>query len=421
MPVAAYSLLEGSMDIVNPRCAGLDVHKKTVVVCVITPAGRQTRTFDTLTRDLLTLSDWLQSCGCTHAAIESTGEYWKPVFNILEANFDVLLVNAQHVKAVPGRKTDVSDAEWLAELLRHGLLRASFIPPVAQREFRDLTRFRSTFTAERSRLVNRVQKVLEDANLKLASVASNVMGVSGRAMLAELIAGQTDAELLADLAKGKLRKKRGQLVKALEGRVKPHHRFVLTELLCQIDSLDETIDRFSAEIEEYSAPFEEAVALLDTIPGVAQTAAEIIVSEIGSDMSRFASATQLAAWAGVAPGNNESAGKRRSGKTRKGNRALGVALNQAAHAAARMKDTYLSAQYRRLAARRGKKKAIMAVAHSILVMAYYMLLRKEPYCEAGADYFDKRRPESVAKRLQKRLEELGYQVTLQKQTQGLAA
>ncbi len=414
MPVAAYSLLEVSMDIVYPRCAGLDVHKKTVVACVITPEGRQTRTFDTPTRDLLALSDWLQGCGCTHAAIESTGEYWKPVFNILEANFAVLLVNAQHVKAVPGRKTDVNDAEWLAELLRHGLLRASFIPPVAQREFRDLTRFRSTFTAERSRLVNRVQKVLEDANIKLASVASDVMGVSGRAMLAELIAGQTDTELMADLAKGQLRKKREQLVKALEGRVKPHHRFVLTELLCQIDSLDETIDRFNAEIEAYRAPFEEAVELLDTIPGVARMAAEIIVSEIGADMSRFASAAQLAAWAGVAPGNNESAGKRRSGRTRKGNKPLGVVLNQAAHAAARMKGTYLSAQYRRLAARRGKKKAIMAVAHSILVMAYYILLRKEPYREAGADYFDKLRPEAVAKRLQKRLEDLGYQVTLQK-------
>lgn len=405
------------MDIVYPRCAGLDVHKKTVVACAITPEGRQRRTFDTLTRDLLALSDWLQSYGCTQVAIESTGEYWKPVFNILEANFEVLLVNAQHVKAVPGRKTDVSDAEWLAELLRHGLLRASFIPPVAQREFRDLTRFRSTFTAERSRLVNRVQKVLEDANIKLASVASDVMGVSGRAMLAELIAGQTDTELLAELAKGQLRKKREQLVKALEGRVKPHHRFVLTELLGQIDGLDETLERFNTEIEAYRAPFEEAVALVDTIPGVAQTAAEIIVSEIGPDMSRFESAAHLAAWAGVAPGNNESGGKRRSGKTRKGNRALGVALNQAAHAAARMKDTYLSAQYRRLAARRGKKRAIVAVAHSILVMAYYMLLRNEPYREAGAAFFDQLRPEALAKRLQKRLEGLGYQVTLQKSPQ----
>lgn len=405
------------MDIVYPRCAGLDVHKKTVVACAITPEGRQRRTFDTLTRDLLALSDWLQSYGCTQVAIESTGEYWKPVFNILEANFEVLLVNAQHVKAVPGRKTDVSDAEWLAELLRHGLLRASFIPPVAQREFRDLTRFRSTFTAERSRLVNRVQKVLEDANIKLASVASDVMGVSGRAMLAELIAGQTDTELLAELAKGQLRKKREQLVKALEGRVKPHHRFVLTELLGQIDGLDETLERFNTEIEAYRAPFEEAVALVDTIPGVAQTAAEITVSEIGPDMSRFESAAHLAAWAGVAPGNNESGGKRRSGKTRKGNRALGVALNQAAHAAARMKDTYLSAQYRRLAARRGKKRAIVAVAHSILVMAYYMLLRNEPYREAGAAFFDQLRPEALAKRLQKRLEGLGYQVTLQKSPQ----
>jgi transposase len=404
------------MEVVYPRCAGLDVHKRTVVVCVIACDRREIRTFGTATRDLLALSDWLQSCQCTHAAVESTGEYWKPVFNILEPNFGVLLVNAQHVKAVPGRKTDVGDAEWLAELLRHGLLRASYIPPAAQREFRDLTRLRSTFIAERSRFVNRIQKVLEDANIKLASVASDVLGVSGRAMLTQLIANQTDAETLADLARGKLRKKREQLVKALEGLVKPHHRFILGELLCQIDSLDETIDRFNTEIEACQAPFEEAVALLDTIPGVGRTVAEVIVSEIGTDMSRFPSAAHLTAWAGVAPGNNESAGKRHSGRTRRGNRVLGVALNQAAHAAAHMKSTYLSAQYHRLAARRGKKRAIVAVGHSILVMAYYMLLRREPYREAGPDYFDRLRPEALANRLQKRLETLGYQVTLQKQS-----
>jgi transposase len=401
------------------RCAGLDVHKKTVVACVIQPDGqggwqRETRTFSTMTVDLLALSDWLTACGCTHVAMESTGDYWKPVFNLLEGNFEVWLVNPQHVKAVPGRKTDVKDAEWLAELLRHGLLRPSFIPPVAQREMRDLTRYRSTFIRERATLVNRLQKVLEDANIKLASVATDVMGVSGRAMLAELIAGQTDPTRLAELAKGRLREKRPQLAKALEGRVKPHHRFVLTELLCQIDNLDETVARFDEQIQErLTAPFEEAVMLLDTIPGVARRAAEMIVAEIGTDMSCFPSADDLAAWAGVAPGNHESAGKRYSGKTRKGNRTLRTVLTQAAHSATRTK-TYLAAQYRRLAARRGKKRAILAVAHSILVMAYHMLNRKEPYREAGVDYFDRFRSEEVAKRLLKRLQSLGYEVALTK-------
>jgi transposase len=365
-----------------------------------------------MTSDLLVLSDWLAGYDCTHVAMESTGEYWKPVFNLLEATFEVWLVNPQHVKAVPGRKTDIKDAEWLAELLQHGLLRASFIPPVAQRDLRDLTRYRTTFIRERATLVNRVQKVLEDTNIKLASVATNVLGVSGRAMLAELVMGQTDPEALADLAKGRLREKRPQLVKALEGRVKPHQRFVLSELLCQIDSLEETIARFDEQIRQACAPFEEAVTLLDTIPGIARQAAEVIVAEIGMDMSRFPSAAALAAWAGVAPGNNESAGKRLSGKTRDGNRTLRTVLNQAAHAAAHTKATYLSAQYRRLAARRGNKRAIMAVAHSILVIAYHMLRRKEPYREAGADYFDKLRPEAIAKRLVKRLQALGYQVSL---------
>ncbi len=417
------------MKVVYERCAGLDVHKKTVVACVIMPDGtggwrRETRTFSTMTADLLVLSDWLQSLGCTHVAMESTGDYWKPVFNLLEATVEVLLVNAQHVKAVPGRKTDIKDAEWLAELLQHGLLRASFIPPVAQRELRDLTRYRNTFIRERATLVNRVQKVLEDANIKLGSVASNVMGVSGRAMLEALIAGDTNPERLADLAKGRLREKREQLIKALEGRVKPHHRFVLTELLCQIDSLDETIARFGEQIQQQmrqaDLPFESVACLLDTIPGIARQAAEGIVAEMGVDMNRFPSAHDLASWAGVAPGNHESAGKRYSGKTRKGNRTLTTLLVQVAHAAAHTKNTYLAAQYRRLAARRGKKRAILAVAHSILVMAYHMIRNNEPYREAGADYFDQLRPTDTANRLKKRLEALGYQVTLEKQAIALA-
>jgi transposase len=290
-------------------------------------------------------------------------------------------------------------------------LKASFIPPLGQRELRELTRHRTNFVRERATLVNRVQKTLESANIKLASVASNVVGVSGRAMLAALLTGQTDTAQMAELAKGRLRDKRDQLSKALEGRVKPHHQFVLTELLGQIDSLDETIARFDAEIEKYCRPFEEAVALLDTIPGVARRSAEVIISEIGNDMSRFPTANHLAAWAGVAPGNNESAGKRYSGKTRKGDQALEVALIQAAHAASHTHNTYLAAQYHRLAARRGKKRAIVAVAHSILVIAYHLIQRKEPYRELGADYFDKRRPEATAKRLLMRLQKLGYDVS----------
>jgi transposase len=405
------------MDVVYTRCAGLDVHKKTVVACVIRPGGssgwqRETHTFGTMTADLLALSDWLSGHGCTHVAMESTGEYWRPVFNILEGNFEVLLVNAQHIKAVPGRKTDVKDAEWIAQLLQHGLLRASFIPPVAQRDLRDLTRHRSNFIRERATLVNRVQKVLEGANIKLGSVATNVLGVSGRAMLDALVAGEANPEVLADLARGRLRDKREQLSQALTGRVKPHHRFVLTELLCQIDSLDETIARFDLEIEAYCAPFEMAVVLLDTIPGVGRETAEVMVAEMGADMTHFPSADHLASWAGLAPGNHESAGKRLSAKTRKGNRTLCTALVQAAHGAAHTKDTYLAAQYHRLAARRGNKKAIIAVAHSILVIAYHLIQRQEPYRELGADYFDKRRPEATAKRLVKRLENLGFDVQL---------
>jgi transposase len=401
------------MHIMYERCAGLDVHKQTVVACVLTPEGQETRTFGTMTVDLLALADWLLTCGCTHVAIESTGDYWKPVFNILEGTCEVLLVNAQHVKAVPGRKTDVKDAAWLAELLQHGLLRASFIPPVAQRELRDLTRYRSTFIQERVTLINRVQKLLEEANIKLAAVASDIMGVSGRAILAALVTGHAHPQTLAELAKGRLRSKRDRLAKALEGRVKPHHRLVLTELLSQIDSLDEAIARFDARIQEVCGPFDEAVGLLDTIPGVARHTADMIVAEIGTDMARFPSADHLASWAGVAPGNHESAGKRTSGKTRKGNRFLRTTLVQAAHAAVRTKGTYLSAQYRRLAARRGKKRAILAVAHSMLVMAYDMIQRQEPYREAGADFFDRLQPEDTARRLVKRLESLGYHVTLQ--------
>ncbi len=405
------------MQVVYTHCAGLDVHKKNVVACVMIPnkSGgwhKQVRTFSTMTKDLLNLSDWLISHECTHVAMESTGEYWRPIFNILEGNFEVMLVNARHMKAVPGRKTDIKDSQWIAELLQHGLLRPSFIPPIEQRDLRDLTRHRSNFIRERVNLVNRVQKVLEAANIKLASVASDVMGVSGRAMLAAIVDGKTTPELMADLAKGTMRKKHDLLIQALEGRVRPHQRFILAQLLCQIDSIDETIECFDQQIEQYCRPFEQAVELVDTIPGIARRTAEIIVSEIGIDMSRFPSAQHLAAWAGLAPGNYESGGKKLSTGTRQGNRALRTILVQAAHALARTK-TYLAAQYRRISGRRGKKRAAVAVAHSILTIAYHLISRQEPYKDLGADYFDKQRPESVKKRLIKRLEKLGYQVSVE--------
>ena len=409
------------MKIIHEECAGIDAHKKTAVTTVRKGEDQTPRTFGTMTSDLLALSDWLLLEGITHVAIESTGEFWKPIYNILESNFEVILVNAQHIKQVPGRKTEVKDAEWLAELLQQGLLKPRFIPPIAQRELGDLTRYRSTFIRERATVVNRVQKVLEDANIKLASVASDVMGVAGRAMLDALVAGASDPATLADLAKGKLREKQDQLVKALDGRMKPHHQFVLAELLGQIDSLEAVIARFNEHIQQACVPFEPAVVILDTIPGVARQAADTMVAEMGVDMSRFPSADHLSAWAGVAPGNYESAGKRKSGKTRKGNRVLRTILVQAAHAATRTKGTYLSALYRRIAARRGKKKAILAVAHAILVSAYYMLLRMEPYREVGSQYFDQIRPEQTAKRLVKHLERLGFSVTLQSPTARAAA
>jgi transposase len=407
------------MDVLHTHCAGLDVHKKTVVAAVRVPDRKKsngraiTRTFNTMTTDLLALSDWLLTYEVTHVAMESTGEYWKPVYNILEESFELLLVNPQHIKAVPGRKTDVNDAEWIAELLQYGLLRASFVPPKGQRALRELTRARTTFVRERATLVNRVQKVLESANLKLGDVARDVLGVSGRAMLNALLDGHASPEQMANLARGRLRDKHDQLVKALDGRIQPHHRFILTELLCQIDHLDETMERFNVQVLDYCVPFEQAVALWDTIPGIARTAAEIIVSEIGMDMSRFPTAEALSAWAGVAPGNHESAGRQRSSKTRQGNSALTTILVQAAHGAVHTKNTYLAAQYHRIAARRGRKRAIMAVAHSILVIGYHLVQRNEPYRELGADYFDRRSPEKTAHRLVRRLERLGYQVALQ--------
>jgi transposase len=406
------------MDVIYACCCGLDIHKKTVVACLMTsaegqPPLKEVRTFRTMTAELLLLADWLQAAGCTHVAMESTGVYWRPVYNLLEGLFTLLVVNAQHIKAVPGRKTDVKDAEWIAELLRHGLLRGSFIPAKPQRQLRELTRHRTTLVQDRARIINRVQAVLEDANIKLASVVTEIRGVSARAMLEALIAGQRDVDALADLARGRLRAKRAQLAEALQGYFTPHHSFLLTEYFSQMDYLDDAIDRVSAVIAQYLAAEQEAIALLDTIPGVSQRTAEILLAEIGTDMTRFPSAKHLASWAGMCPGNYESGGKRLSGKTRKGSRWLRQVLVEAAHVAAKTKQTYLAAQYKRIAARRGKKRALIALGHTILVIVYTLLTRKQPYQDLGAAYFDSLEQQRVERRLVRRLERLGYQVSLQ--------
>jgi transposase len=410
------------MDIVFDRCAGIDVHKRSVVVCRLTRDAQgarlaETQTFGTTTSELLRLADWLAEGDCTHVGLESTGEFWKPVFNLLEGAFEVWLLNAQHIKAVPGRKTDVKDAQWIAELLVHGLVRPSFIPPQAQRELRDLTRYRTTFVRERVNLVNRVHKLLEGANLKLASVATDIMGVSGRAILAALLAGETNPALLAELAKGPLRKKRPQLEQALRGQLRPHQSFVLAELLAQIDCLDESIARFTAQIQAACASntgeAAEVVALLDSIPGLSEATAQVVVAEIGTDMGRFPSAAALAAWAGLAPGNDESAGRQRSGRTRKGNVWLRTLLVQAAQAAAHTKHTALAARYRRLAARRGAKKAVVALAHALLVIIYHVIARRQPYHELGEDYFQRLDPAARAQRLVHQLTNLGFDVQIQ--------
>ena len=406
------------MEILYRCCCGMDVHKKFVVACLlrIDEQGEETRhvqRFETYTEDLLRLSDWLTRSGCTHVAMESTGVYWKPIYNLLEGQLELLVVNAHHIKAVPGRKTDVKDSEWIAELLQHGLLKASFIPPQSQRDWRDLTRYRTSLVQERVRIVNRLQKVLEDANLKLAGVATDVMGKSGRVMLEAILTGATDPEQLAELAKGRLRKKLPQLKQALNGRVREHHRFLLVEQLSHIDYLDEAIGRLSGEIAERLRPFQAEIQRLDTIPGINRAIAEVLLAEIGPDMNRFPDAHHLASWAGMCPGHNESGGKRQSGKTRKGNRWLRQALIEAAHGASHTKDTYLSSQYRRLVGRRGKKRALVAVGHSLLVIAYHVLNRQATYVELGSNYFEQLHRCRLEQNLVQRLQKLGYTVTLE--------
>jgi transposase len=401
------------MQVVVERAAGLDVHKATVVATVQTPQGRETRTFGTMTADLEQLGTWLHEHGVTAVAMESTGSYWKPVYNILEQDeVTLLVVTAQHIKQVPGRKTDVKDSEWLCDLLRHGLLRGSFIPDREQRERRELVRYRKTLIRERASEVNRIQKVLEGANIKLAAVATDVLGVSGRQMLEAMLRGEEDSQALAALARGTLTKKQPQLEQALAGRIGAHQRFLLQEQLGHIDDLDARIARVSAELETQLRPFAAELAALDTIPGVGQQTAESILSELGTDLSRFPDARHLASWAGLAPGNHESAGKRMSGKTRKGNRWLRDTFIEAAWSAVRTKGTYLRAQYHRLAARRGPKRAIVAVAHTLLVIVYHLLTTGEVYRELGGDYFDQRNKDALARRMVKRLASLGYTVTL---------
>jgi len=406
------------MDVIYERCCGLDIHKKTVVACLLIPGTdgqpvKAVRTFATVTDQILALATWLREAGCTHVAMESTGVYWKPVWNVLEAQFTLLLVNARHVKAVPGRKTDVKDAEWLADLLRYGLLRPSFVPDRAQRELQELTRYRTSLVQERTAEVNRLQKTLEGANIKLGDVATDILGVSGRRMLRALIDGTTDAAAIADLAQGKLRGKRSALEQALHGQIGAHQRFLLAQQLAHIEQLETTIAAVSAEIETRLLPLASELERLVTIPGVGKRTAQVLVAEIGTDMRRFPSAGHLASWAGMCPGNDESAGKRRSGQTRKGNRWLRSALIEAAHAAARTQGTYLAAQYRRLAARRGVKKSAVAVGHSILISAYHLLRDEASYHDLGGHYFDARNRQVVEQRLVRRLEALGHKVILE--------
>ena len=406
------------MDTLYPRCAGIDVHKNNVVVCVRCchrpgKVCEEVRTFATMTRDLLALADWLAEHGVTHVAMESTGVYWKPVFNILEGGVHVILVNAEHIKQVPGRKTDVKDCQWIAQLLQHGLLRASFVPPQPIRQLRDLTRQRTQLIGERSAAANRIQKVLEDANIKLASVATDVLGVSGRDMLEALIGGETDPGQLADLARKRLRGKLPELRLALQGRVTDHHRFLLRMHLDHVSHLEELIGRLGARIEEALAPFAEAAERLQSIPGVSQRVAETVLAEIGTDMGAFPSAGHLASWAGMCSGNNQSAGKRRSGRCTHGNRWLRQMLVQAAWAASHTKGTYLAAQYRRLAKRRGRKRALVAVGHTLLGIIYHVLQRGTTYAELGPDFLDRLEPERLTRQLVKRLEALGHKVTLE--------
>ena len=397
-------------------CAGLDVHKKTVCVCARVDGKEFTATFGTSTRELLALGDWLASHGVTIAAMESTGVFWKPLWNLLEDRFQLMLVNAHHIARVPGRKTDVSDCQWIAQLLEHGLLQPSFVPARPQRELRDLTRQRTQLLGDRARVVNRIHKTLEDANIKLASVATDITGKSGRAILDALVEGKLSPEQMADLVHKRMEAKKPQLREALLGRVTDHHRFMLRQLLGQIDYLDGQLKSFDGRIEEVMSPLEhDAVKQLDEVPGFDKRTGQNVIAEIGTDMSRFPSARHLASWAGLCPGNNESAGKRKSGRTRKANRWLKAALTQAAWGASRTRRSYFNAQHRRLTTRRGVKRATIAVAHSLLTVSHCLLDRRQPYVDLGVPHIDLSQDrERQAKQMLRRLQRLGYTVELKK-------
>jgi transposase len=409
---------EVGMETIVERPAALDVHKAQVTACARVPGARGAREqhlaeFPTTVRGLLELRDWLARLGVTQVAMEATGVFWKPVWYVLEDDFECLLVNARHVKQVPGRKTDVSDAEWLCRLLEAGLLKASFVPPKPIRQLRNLTRYRKTQIAERQREVNRLHKALEDAGIKLDCVATDILGKSGRDMLDALVAGSTDPNALADLARRQMRRKIPQLRDALEGHFDAHHRLWIGSILRHIDFLDTQIEQLSAAIEEQIRPFWPAVELLRTMTGFQQRGAECVIAEIGVDMSVFPTARHLASWAGRCPGNHESAGKRRSGKTRNGSKWLDIALEEAATAAIRVKDSYLAAQYRRLKPRCGHKKALGAVKHSMICAIWHMLATGETYRDLGSDYYTQRDPERQTRRLVAQLERLGHHVTLE--------
>ncbi|HHV97614.1 MAG TPA: IS110 family transposase [Clostridiaceae bacterium] len=402
------------MEVIYTHCCGLDIHKKNVVTCVITPEGKEIRTFSTMIEDILAMVDWIKSKGCTHVAMESTGSYWKPIYNVLEIEgLNPIVVNAKHIKNVLGRKTDVKDAEWIAGLLQHGLLQGSYIPSREQRELQELIRYRRSLVEERSREVNWMQKVLEGANIKLASVATDILGKSSRAMIEAIINGEENPVILSELAQRRLRNKKKELKRALKGLIGPHQRLMLKTQLEHIDFLDKQIALLDEEIKRRMLPFEEDLECLDSIPGVGRRTAEHIIAEIGTDMGQFPSAAHLCSWAGVAPGNNESGGKRKLGRTQKGNEKLRSVLIEAARAAARTKDTYLSAQYHRIAARRGANRAAVAVAHSILTIVYYLLKRKETYKDLGVNYYEERKKEAIVKQSIKKLEALGLKVTVE--------
>ena len=406
------------MDILHARCAGLDVHKDFVTACVLSPGEgsepiKHLEQFGTTTQELRRLSQWLERAQVTHAAMESTGVYWKPVFNILESSCELVLVNSRQVRNVPGRKTDPADAAWLARLLRHGLVEASFVPERETRELRDLCRMRTTLVRESVQTGNRLRKVLEDANIKLDSVASDSLGVSGRSMIEALVQGETDPIVLAELARGRLRAKRPELALALEGRVTRHHQFLLGEWLRLLHFVEEQIARLEAQIESHMPPFEAAATLLLSMPGVDRTTACALLGEIGQDMTRFASARHLASWAGVCPGNNQSGGRRMSGKSHRGNRWVKGVLTEMAWAATRTKNTYANALYRRLMIHKGKKRALVAVAHHLLEAVWHMLTLGAPYRELGSDYFDRLDRDRLKRNLVRRLQKLGYTVDVQ--------